>query len=308
MRVQIAIGGDGAIVDGATPRKNIEVNITRDGQNGASAYQIWLDGGHEGTPEDFLAWLQANSGVSQEDLDQAVSEMEAYTDGVAADLQLNIEDVEDEVNALAAEVDLKLDKTEPSTLFTGNVMQFDKPRSYGNWFSPLSAFGYFSTSDAVLHTESVIYYNASALPSGILNTGSTRIGGDFVPNVVNKITARYVSTSNPRFEYTIEQRNPETPITLTYASTFVLDMAIRAPQLMTLGGNITFNTPTNITPGAEISLVITGGAATHTVAFPAFKWMNGSPPSLPAGKELIVWLFSKGTTVGDVIASYTIQS
>src|SRR5690606_17014228 len=93
------------------------------------------------------------------------------------------------------------------TTLVGPV-EFDKPRSYGNWNSPYPSFAYFAETGSVLQTESVIFFNGTSLPAQLTSSVATRIGGDFVPSVVNKITARYISTSNPRFEYTIEQRNP----------------------------------------------------------------------------------------------------
>lgn len=44
----------------------------KDGQNGKSAYQIWLDNGHSGSEEDFLNWLKGEDGKQGEKGEQGL--------------------------------------------------------------------------------------------------------------------------------------------------------------------------------------------------------------------------------------------
>jgi hypothetical protein len=43
----------------APPRNSVTISVVRDGRDGKSAYQTWLDAGNVGTEDDYLAWTQA---------------------------------------------------------------------------------------------------------------------------------------------------------------------------------------------------------------------------------------------------------
>ena len=59
------------------------VGCGQDGKNGAegkSAYQIWVENGHSGTEQDFLNWLKGAAGEKGDKGDQGKSAYEIFKD------------------------------------------------------------------------------------------------------------------------------------------------------------------------------------------------------------------------------------
>jgi hypothetical protein len=97
---------------------------------------------------------------------------------------------------------------------------------------------------------------------------------------------------------------------ITYAASVALDFAtsIKSAQSVTLAGNLTLTT-TNLASGRVKLLRIIGDGSVRTLAFPA-SWkflVAAAPTTLAASKVALLWLFSFGTTDGDVVANYAAE-
>lgn len=60
LKINVNVTPDVTVNTKVTPNAEIVAKVTS-GARGKSAYEIWLDGGHTGTEEDFLNWLRSDS-------------------------------------------------------------------------------------------------------------------------------------------------------------------------------------------------------------------------------------------------------
>jgi hypothetical protein len=92
-------------------------------------------------------------------------------------------------------------------------------------------------------------------------------------------------------------------VTLTDAASISWDMATGPVAQVTLGGNRTLNTPTNIDNGRVYSLlVIQDGTGSRTITWPSeVKWPGGTAPTLSTGAndvDLVSFVARSGNLYG----------
>lgn len=106
------------------------------------------------------------------------------------------------------------------------------------------------------------------------------------------------------------QQNGGTQSTIAYATTVSIDFGQVDPvQIIALTGNITFSNASNKAVAKSKIIILTAGASTRTLVFPA-SWIfldEVAPTSLAANKIGILSLYCKGTAETDVIVSYSAQ-
>ncbi|RTQ01310.1 hypothetical protein EKN38_13130, partial [Enterobacter sp. WCHEn045836] len=68
------------VQDGETRKASLEQvrELIPEGEEGASAYEVWLDEGYEGTEADFLEWLQGEDGQDGKDGEAGSNGQSAY--------------------------------------------------------------------------------------------------------------------------------------------------------------------------------------------------------------------------------------
>ncbi len=76
---------------------------------------------------------------------------------------------------------------------------------------------------------------------------------------------------------------------------------------LSLSGNTTF-TASGYAQGRVISIFITADGSLRTLAFPAWTWLEGSPASIAASKNMMISLVCTGATAGSVFATYGVQA
>jgi hypothetical protein len=76
---------------------------------------------------------------------------------------------------------------------------------------------------------------------------------------------------------------------------------------LTLSGNTTF-TASGYAQGRIITLFLTADASLRTLAFPAWTWLELSPASIAANKNMMISLICTGSTAGSVFATYGVQA
>jgi hypothetical protein len=103
---------------------------------------------------------------------------------------------------------------------------------------------------------------------------------------------------------TILNQTPYQPTVMALASTNIVFSNTNAIFTYTLTGNTVF-TASGYAAGAQVSLVITGdAAATRTVSFPGWTWLEGNPVSIVANKVYRIDITSLSTTATNAAASY----
>lgn len=94
------------------------------------------------------------------------------------------------------------------------------------------------------------------------------------------------------------------PVVMALASTNIVFSSTNALLTYTLAGNTVF-TASGYAAGAQVSLFITGdAAATRTVSFPGWTWLEGNPTSIVSNKVYRIDITSLSTTATNSIASY----
>lgn len=94
---------------------------------------------------------------------------------------------------------------------------------------------------------------------------------------------------------------------LTYAGTVTLDFAAARTRYVALTGTLTVAF-SNLSAGADCSLILTADASSRALTWPAsIIWLGTAPTALAANKSLRVHFFSQGTTAAAVFASFDVQ-
>jgi hypothetical protein len=103
---------------------------------------------------------------------------------------------------------------------------------------------------------------------------------------------------------TILNQTPYQPTVMALASTNIVFSSTNALFTYTLTGNTVF-TASGYAAGAQVSLFITGdAAATRTVSFPGWTWLEGNPVSIVSNKVYRIDITSLSTTATNAAASY----
>ena len=138
---------------------------------------------------------------------------------------------------------------------------------------------------AIADSDKVIFFNTA---DG--NKTKTRTWAQLVSNLAELFQSKPIQSA------------------LTYAATINLDFNSDTIRTITLTGDLTLGTPTNIAVGKEKILIVkaSGAARTVTISF----GISTSPAivPLPAGKTAFISFYCQSTNASDILWSYALQT
>jgi hypothetical protein len=128
-----------------------------------------------------------------------------------------------------------------------------------------------------------------------LNNGETFL------SIRNKINANFGEC------YGFAPLDTQSPI--TYTPTVTLDFNhADAIRTLDLTGDVTFAAVSNKAATKQKVVIITAGASTRNLTFPAWTFIGAAAPtSIAANKTAVLSLYCSGTTEASIIATYSVQ-